>query len=89
MERSQSDVIVLCGAKVTSAFGFAYEPFKIHRDFEVRDAAMPTIPLGKAPTFVILPHPSGLNRAWQQPGAVARARAVLVESGVQPPKEAT
>lgn len=31
---------------------------------------------------VILPHPSGLSRAWNEPGAFERARAVLREAGV-------
>ena len=30
---------------------------------------------------VILPHPSGLNRMWGEPGAFDRARAVLREAG--------
>lgn len=32
--------------------------------------------------FVVLPHPSGLCRAWSEPGAFERARAVLREAGV-------
>lgn len=31
---------------------------------------------------VILPHPSGLCRAWNEPGAYERARACLREAGV-------
>lgn len=34
------------------------------------------------PNRVILPHPSGLNRMWGEPGAFDRARAVLREAGV-------
>lgn len=53
------------GAKVTAAFGFEFEPFKVW--------------IGG---IVILPHPSGLSRAWNEPGAFERARAVLREAGV-------
>ena len=30
---------------------------------------------------IVLPHPSGLNRMWGEPGAFDRARAVLREAG--------
>lgn len=70
-ERASTDVIVLCGVKVAEAFGGGYEPFRVYR------AAF-----GAGPELVVLPHPSGLNRLWHQPGAVARARAVLREAGV-------
>lgn len=33
-------------------------------------------------SYVILPHPSGLSRAWNEPGAYERARSVLREAGV-------
>lgn len=29
------------------------------------------------PVFVVLPHPSGLNRAWNEPGAFAKAQDVM------------
>lgn len=29
--------------------------------------------------YVVLPHPSGLSRAWNEPGAYARARKVVAE----------
>lgn len=62
------DVIVLCGSKVAAAFGLGEaQAFTIHR---IR------------PRLVLLPHPSGLNRLWHQPGAVARARATLAQAGV-------
>lgn len=59
--------IVLLGAKVVRALNFtAYTPFLWIR----------------ATWLVILPHPSGLSRAWNEPGAYERARAVLREAGV-------
>lgn len=60
-------VIVLLGSKVCAAFGEPFEPF--------------TIPSGMT-RLVILPHPSGLCRLWQEPGAYDRARAVLRERNV-------
>lgn len=65
--------IVLLGSKVATAFGFAYEPFK------VAQAGSRMEPLK---TFVILPHPSGLCRLWHEPNAFERAREALVKAGV-------
>lgn len=67
--------IVLFGRKVTDAFNFddAWHPF---RTWSMNLEGSP------APTYVILPHPSGLSRAWNEPGAFERARAVLREAGV-------
>lgn len=73
---------VLFGAKVASVFAWLlgrddFKPFTYHVEFP--DDA-PT-KFGKR-TYVILPHPSGLSRAWGQPGAFERARSVLREAGV-------
>ncbi len=74
-------MLILCGAKVAQAFGFKSEPYHIYRGPEFR-IELVTVPFGNAPTFVTLPHPSGLNRAWHQVGAIERARVVLREVGV-------
>lgn len=58
----RSDVVVCLGAKVRTAFN-GPPPF----ESVVRD--------GK--TVVTLPHPSGLNRAWDAPDARSRARALM------------
>lgn len=63
-------VVVLLGAKVTRAFGFPFAPF--------------SPPFTDLMTVVILPHPSGLSRAWNAPGSYERARAVLREAGALP-----
>jgi hypothetical protein len=63
--------VVLFGAKVMTAFAMDYLPFTV----------VPPL-LTLRPTFVRLPHPSGLSRAWNEPGAFERARAVLREAGV-------
>lgn len=58
-------IIVLLGAKVRDAFGLEMEFFGVLSDPAV------------TPVFVLLPHPSGLNRLWNQPGARERAQAIL------------
>jgi hypothetical protein len=62
--------LVLLGAKVCAAFGFAYEPFTTNEHYlgDHEDAHQ----------VVILPHPSGLNRAWHEPGAFLRARELVM-----------
>lgn len=61
--------LVLMGARVCSAFRLKYEPFTI---INADDRAV----------LVILPHPSGLCRLWNEPGAFERARSVLIKAGV-------
>jgi hypothetical protein len=64
--------LVLLGSKVTSAFGIPFEPFfRTVRFVDLKPTA-----------FVVLPHPSGLSRSWNAPGAYERARSLLVASGV-------
>lgn len=67
--------VVLLGARVTAAFHHPFHPFTAWR---MGDDAV----LGRGRTFACLPHPSGLSRAWNAPGAFDRARAVLREAGV-------
>lgn len=78
-ERHAEDhpIIVLCGSKVCAAFETSFMPFCFER-------RTPNSSLGQGPiyNYVILPHPSGLSRAWNEPGAHERARAVLREAGV-------
>lgn len=65
--------VVLLGAKVAGAFGFDFKTCA----FGHRKADAPG-----AKTYVVLPHPSGLCRAWNEPGAFERARATLAQAGV-------
>jgi hypothetical protein len=69
----QDRTLVLFGAKASSAFGWVKFNEAVFRWFQANRGA---------PDFVILPHPSGLSRAWNEPGAHERARAVLREAGV-------
>lgn len=70
---------VLFGAKVSSVFGWLlnredFKPFTRHEE---------TAYVYERPrSYVILPHPGGLSRAWNEPGAFERARRVLREAGV-------
>ncbi len=78
--RTQGDVVVLCGAKVANAFCVPFEPFTIITGSHNEYGIFAKYDYGAR--LVVLPHPSGLNHAWHQPNAVARARAVLREAGV-------
>lgn len=60
--------LVLFGSRVCAAFDIAFTPFDWFRRLDY--------------CFVILPHPSGLSRAWNEPGAFERARNILKEAGV-------
>lgn len=66
--------LVLLGAKVCQAFGVPYIPFVL----------IPWAFNGVPPKrdVVVLPHPSGRCRAWNEPGAFERARLVLTEAGI-------
>lgn len=63
--------VVLLGAKVTEAFKFDFKPFSSLRYLDRVE-------------IVILPHPSGRCRAWNEPGALDRAHDMLVRAGVLP-----
>lgn len=68
---------VLLGSKVATAFKVAFTPFTASE--RVRgdpDAGTWLV------RFVVLPHPSGRCRLWNEPGARDKARAALVEAGV-------
>lgn len=63
-EATSGDPFILCGAKVAAAFGLPFEPFKI---------------FGTTRRVLVIPHPSGLSRVWNEPGAFARARAAVIQ----------
>jgi hypothetical protein len=69
--------IVLLGSKVAGAFGLEYKPFTVTfpKNPEFKDMAL-------ARSLTILPHPSGLCRIWNEPGAFDKARAALTAAGV-------
>lgn len=72
VESTPARPFVLLGAKVASAFGLAFEPF---------ENARLSAPAGELP-FVMLPHPSGRCRLWNEPGSVERAREALHSVGI-------
>lgn len=79
LRRGERGVFVLLGAKVCSAFGFEFNPtFRYFDDFSMSTSHQ------NYQRFVVLPHPSGLSRAWNAPGAFDSARATLRAAGVLP-----
>jgi hypothetical protein len=65
LEAGNHPVLVLLGAKVRAAFE-GPPAFQVVQGLDAK--------------LVGLPHPSGLCRAWNEPGAVERARAALAEA---------
>lgn len=67
---------VLLGRKVSETFAGYFTPYTASpgNDFARRMYAM-------------LPHPSGLNRMWNEPRAVERARETLARVGAMPTRE--
>lgn len=73
-ETAPGDSVVLFGKRVWDAWfpllqlaerHAAWQPYHVHVGPESR-------------TFAALPHPSGLSRAWNEPGAFLRARGVVL-----------
>lgn len=83
LQRSHRTLILL-GAKVCSRFGYAFEPFTIKQKTTSAAAAVLLGVPYEEWTFVLLPHPSGRNRMWNQPGAIERAREILKAAGALP-----
>lgn len=69
--RSPRAAFVLLGARVCRAFGVAFDPFSTSGC------------VGAGGLFVVLPHPSGRCRIWNDPSSAERARDVVrrVSSG--------
>lgn len=63
-------VIVALGAKVRAAFMY-------WRGGLWTGQSAPFVASSGDHTFVVLPHPSGLCRAWNEPGVVERARELV------------
>jgi len=66
---------VLLGSKVCKAFDMTFTPFEILW----RDGAS----VGGG-AIVTLPHPSGRNRMWNEPGSLERAHRTLQEAEILP-----
>lgn len=78
---------VLLGARVSAAHGVPYEPFTVFRhDKECVAAQRTTARIGGQPcvwpcsswdSVLVLPHPSGRCRAWNNPEAHSTARSMV------------
>jgi hypothetical protein len=75
--RSAGDLILCCGARVAGAFGFVFLPFTIGQF----DSLLASRVAGW-PRAAILPHPSGRNRIWNDPGSIELFRLTLRRLGV-------
>lgn len=71
----ESRLFVLLGAKVAHAFGLEFEPFTCRNNYRLAPDGIGCI------ATVQLPHPSGLNRMWNEPGAYDRAHQLLLDNG--------
>lgn len=68
----EDGVLILLGNRVAAQFGVKY-----------RQWVFSTVRYGcSGHRMVILPHPSGKNRAWNDPLALRQAQAALREAGV-------
>lgn len=66
--------VVALGAKVAAALGLSTEPFRSHN----------LLLHGEEERYLlVLPHPSGLSRAWNVPGAYERARRMVFDLEVK------
>ena len=64
-----NEVVFLLGARVARAFGIDRDPWSIVQRADSMD--------GSLVTFVLLPHPSGRCRAWNDKRSIARLRRLV------------
>jgi hypothetical protein len=78
-EMADGDSAVLLGARVAAAFGFTFEPLRVHRRFaDGRGDPDLEARLGqRGIAFLLVPHPSGRSRAWNDPALAPRVRAAV------------
>ena len=69
-ELRDGEALVLLGTKVAAAFGYVYEPLTRHRGLVHGEVGYEVL---------LIPHPSGLNRAWHDPAMAPRVRAAVNE----------
>ena len=76
--------LVLCGRRVCEAFRVSFAPSTVRA--VVWNDTLRTFHLdvwtGSGWPLVVLNHPSGLCRAWNEPGAVEVARGALIAAGI-------
>lgn len=72
VEHPAHDKLVLLGARVAAAFGL---PFREHICEVRRELVGTTAP--QVRDVLVVPHPSGLSRAWNDPTTAPRVRAAV------------
>lgn len=77
------DVIVMLGRQVQGAFAPRMGMSPAARLPEIARSEM--VGGGKAFTMISIPHPSGLNRRWNEPGQVDHVRTLLRSSAPEIP----
>lgn len=65
VEAGPGDALVLCGAKVSEAFGLPFSPLMAVKNH-------------KGQTLLVIPHPSGLSRLFNQKGMSERVRDAVM-----------
>lgn len=70
--------LILLGRKVCNSFAISYTPFEVVRVNVICDITNEILPL----VSVVLPHPSGRCRLWQESYAIKRARAAVASAGL-------
>lgn len=79
------EAVILLGSKVCAAARVGFEPYTIQRyRVDVPEPGRRFVepdPTGHL-TIVVLPHPSGLCRMWNEPGAIDRARSAMLTAGI-------
>ena len=63
---------VLLGARVAAAHGLAFKPF-------MKDGPQCGHAVCQCGSWLVLPHPSGRSRLWNEPGAAERARGLVLQ----------
>lgn len=71
--------LVLLGAKVCAAFKLAFVPFMQTGLVEQVEPTQGFIKYRRIAVAYILPHPSGLNRIWNESDAVEKSRLCVAE----------
>ena len=80
--------VVLLGAKVCAAFGREFVPFEAYAtNYYCSEPGKVWQKMKSYVNIVVLPHPSGRCRLWNEPDSISKARGVLRYAGIDLPAE--